>query len=396
MAKRLKPQFIYTTYSGTLYSLTSENQKDLGINNVHFVLGDLWRMKEVFNKLPEHMSAKDFYNMRDMNIYLSPVLFEAKKTRGCDKNDSIEIDCYGYKKVSNAEYLTLSSALKPDLLATLTEEPRDDTSGKKSMKRNIKKSLVFLKETIDFKAANKTSWEILSSFQGGLDIELRKEHLEKMKEFVEGIDGVVLYGLFESSPELLDAQKQVLRSEIYSLAREAFTDKKIVLSSDGDYLKVLEGWRNGVSHFEANYPFKLSREGKATQVNPSNWLKHLENFNKISYAIEDTEIDTIFQRQNTLYTIDLNDSKFEKDLTPLDLNCGCYACKNFTRSYISHLLRHKEMLANVLLTIHNCFAYKEFFEVLGSDSVSQNANCAIKAFWILFTDSYNIKSNSGN
>ncbi len=45
--------------------------------------------------------------------------------------------------------------------------------------------------------------------------------------------------------------------------------------------------------------------------------------------------------------------EFRIDLEPLDSGCGCYACKNFSRSYIAHLFHAKEMLAGVLASIHN-------------------------------------------
>lgn len=396
MATRLKPQFIYTTYSGTLYSLTSDNQKDLNIANIHLILGDMWRMKDVFAKLPETLSAKAFYHFENYNIYFSPILFDARKSRGCDKLDSIEVDCFGYKKVSNSDYLALSSSIKPDILVTLTEEPRDDTAGKKSMKRNIKKSCIFLKDAIEYKKANNMKWQTFSSYQGGLDVDLRKEHLEKIMGHKDDVDGVVIYGLYDSDFITDHSIKQKVRAEIYAMVSNSLGEKKIVLSSDGDYLKVLEGWRNGVGYFESTYPFKLSREGKATIANAEIWLKQINNFNDINYQVEDSEIDSIYQKPCNIYSINLIDDKFEKDLSPLDFNCKCYACKNFTKSYINHLLRHREMLANVLLTIHNCYTYNEFFNALDSEIVYQNINRAIKAFWILFTDGYNIKSNSSS
>ena len=393
MASKIKPQFIYTTYSGTLYSLTSENQKDLNITNVHFILGDMWRMKEIFARLPENMSAKDFYNFKDKNVYLSPILFEAKKSRGCDSTESIEVDCYGYKKVSNADYLALSSLIKPDMLVSLTEEPRNSSSGKKSMKRTIKKSNLFLKEAISHKMEKNEAWEIYSGFQGGLDMDMRKEHMDGILAYKNDIAGMVLYGLFENNNSIAEKDKQRIRAEIYSMSASNMQNKTLILSSDGDYMKILEGWRYGVSYFEAEYPFKLGREGKATSVNPDVWIKYLYNYHKIEYMVEDNEIDFIYQKTNTVDTFNLFETKYEKDLTPIDVNCNCYTCKNFTRSYINHLLRHREMLANVLLTIHNCFIYKQFFEALNNEAVYQNINRAIKAFWILYTSSYDIISN---
>ena len=53
--------------------------------------------------------------------------------------------------------------------------------------------------------------------------------------------------------------------------------------------------------------------------------------------------------------ISISKSQFSKDKKPLDERCGCEACKNHTRAYISHLYRTKEILAERLLTIHNLY-----------------------------------------
>lgn len=49
----------------------------------------------------------------------------------------------------------------------------------------------------------------------------------------------------------------------------------------------------------------------------------------------------------------LKNAKFREDFTPLDETCSCYTCQNFTRAYISHLVRAQEILAYTLLSIHN-------------------------------------------
>ncbi|MEL6163989.1 MAG: tRNA guanosine(34) transglycosylase Tgt [Cyanobacteria bacterium J06628_3] len=49
----------------------------------------------------------------------------------------------------------------------------------------------------------------------------------------------------------------------------------------------------------------------------------------------------------------LKNSKFREDFTPIDETCPCYTCQNFTRAYLSHLIRAHEILAYTLLSIHN-------------------------------------------
>ncbi|KAH9502771.1 hypothetical protein Btru_069749 [Bulinus truncatus] len=66
---------------------------------------------------------------------------------------------------------------------------------------------------------------------------------------------------------------------------------------------------------------------------------------------------------NVGFHIDLNNPKYAEDFTALLPGCSCYTCSNFTRSYIHHLLNTKELLAYVLLTMHN---FHQYFEILPS------------------------------
>jgi queuine tRNA-ribosyltransferase len=64
-------------------------------------------------------------------------------------------------------------------------------------------------------------------------------------------------------------------------------------------------------------------------------------------------------RHGTIYTkggkIHIGNTRFQEDLGPLDANCGCYACKNYSRAYISHLYKSREMLGPMLCSIHNLY-----------------------------------------
>ena len=62
-------------------------------------------------------------------------------------------------------------------------------------------------------------------------------------------------------------------------------------------------------------------------------------------------------RNNAVYGLDgrfnISVSAFKKDFSPIDESCRCYTCKNYTKAYLNHLIRGKEMLSATLLTIHN-------------------------------------------
>ena len=73
----------------------------------------------------------------------------------------------------------------------------------------------------------------------------------------------------------------------------------------------------------------------------------------------DCVLPTRLARNGTLYTkrgkINITTTIYRSDLTPLDEGCGCYTCRNFTKAYVSHLFRAKEMLAATLASVHNLY-----------------------------------------
>ena len=62
-------------------------------------------------------------------------------------------------------------------------------------------------------------------------------------------------------------------------------------------------------------------------------------------------------RSGSLYTkcgrFNIENAKYKTDFAPIEKDCGCYTCRNFTRAYLAHLFRSNEILANTLATIHN-------------------------------------------
>ena len=73
----------------------------------------------------------------------------------------------------------------------------------------------------------------------------------------------------------------------------------------------------------------------------------------------DCVLPTRLGRNGTIYTkfgkIIITNKKFRDDFTPIEKDCECYSCKNYTRSYVAHLFHGKEMLAGTLASIHNLY-----------------------------------------
>ena len=75
----------------------------------------------------------------------------------------------------------------------------------------------------------------------------------------------------------------------------------------------------------------------------------------------DCVLPTRNARNGTAFTrsgrMNLRNAKFARDLTPLDAECGCYTCRNYSRAYLRHLVRSKEILGLRLLTLHSLHFY---------------------------------------
>ncbi len=59
-------------------------------------------------------------------------------------------------------------------------------------------------------------------------------------------------------------------------------------------------------------------------------------------------------------------AQYRMDPSPLDSGCGCYACQNFTRAYIRHLFKAGEILALVLVSVHNLRFYLDLMRDIRS------------------------------
>ena len=97
-------------------------------------------------------------------------------------------------------------------------------------------------------------------------------------------------------------------------------DKLRYLMGVGEPLDLLEGVSRGIDLFDCVLPTRIARHNNA------------------------------FTRTGK---INLRNQKYKEDFTPLEEDCDCYACKNFTKAYIRHLIISEETLGARLLSIHN-------------------------------------------
>jgi queuine tRNA-ribosyltransferase len=150
--------------------------------------------------------------------------------------------------------------------------------------------------------------------QGGRNYDLRKwciEELNKLNPDGFGIGGL---SIGEPKPEMM----RILSETTHMLPDE----KPRYLMGVGSVNEMLESISLGVDVFDSVFPTQCARHG------------------------------TIFTKQGRY---NMKGAKLEGDFRPLDEDCQCPTCRQFTRSYVNHLLREGEMLGMRLASIHNVY-----------------------------------------
>ncbi len=148
--------------------------------------------------------------------------------------------------------------------------------------------------------------------------------IENMKQIAElDLDGYAIGGLAVGEP------KEDMYRVISAVEPYMPKDKIRYLMGVGTPGNIIEGVSRGVDIFDCVMPSRNARHG------------HLNTWDGI---------------------ININNKKYEKDSLPIDPKCDCPTCRNFSRSYIRHLFKAKEMLAMRLCVIHNLYFYNTLME----------------------------------
>ena len=157
--------------------------------------------------------------------------------------------------------------------------------------------------------------------QGGTFEDIRVEHAKRISEL--NLDGYALGGLAvgESHAEMYD----IIEKTVPYLPE----DKPTYLMGVGTPANILEAVERGVDFFDCVYPARNGRHGHA-----------YTNHGKMN----------------------LMNKKYELDDRPLDETCDCPTCRKYSRAYIRHLLKAKEMLGLRLMVTHNLYFYNSMME----------------------------------
>ena len=106
----------------------------------------------------------------------------------------------------------------------------------------------------------------------------------------------------------------------------------------------------------------------------------------------DCTLPTRLGRNGTAFTsigkLTIRNGEFKSDIRPVDENCNCYTCLNFSRAYLRHLFNTEEILGPTLLSLHNLYFYIRFMHSIRS-AIKKGK---FKAFRKEFESKYNERS----
>ena len=126
----------------------------------------------------------------------------------------------------------------------------------------------------------------------------------------------------------------------------------------GDDKKIMEKMINWVN--------KELPENKPRHLLGIGYLEDIPKIIKAGVDTFDCIVPTHYGRRGIAFTssgeLDLNKSKFLQDKKALDKKCPCFVCQNYSRSYLCHLFRAKEISALKFLTFHNLYFFNSFVE----------------------------------
>ncbi len=247
--------------------------------------------------------------------------------------------------LSPEKAIDIQTKLGSDIMMVLDECPAADKDRRYVEKslglttrwaKRCKEHLVSLKEKKDSQLITPRS-KLFAIVQGGMHPDLRKKSAEQLKEI--GFDGYAVGGLSVGEPN------EVMYKMLDEVTPVLPEDKPRYLGGVGTPQDILEAVERGVDMFDCVLPTRNARHG------------HL-------YTSEGI--------------VRIKRAEFKEDFSPLDPNCDCYTCKNYTKAYLRHLHVAGEILSLRLNSLHNVAFYLNLMKGI-REAIEQDRFAEFKA-----------------
>ena len=319
------PAFMPVGTYGTVKGMTPEEVADTG---AHILLGNtfhLWvRPGQEVMKL--HGDLHDFMNWQ------GPILTDSGGFQVFSLGDIRKITEEGvyFRNPVNGDKIFLSPEVSMEIqydlgsdIVMIMDECTPYPATWEEAKKSMEMSLRWAKRSRDHFDKQENKNALFGIIQGSVYDDLRDESLTGLLEV--GFDGYAVGGLAVGEP------KHEMHKVLEHICPKIPDDKPRYLMGVGKPEDLVEGVRRGIDMFDCVMPTRNARNG------------HLFTTDGV---------------------VKIRNAKHKTDTGPLDAECDCYTCKNYSRSYLHHLDKCNEILGARLNTIHNLRYYQRVMEGL--------------------------------
>jgi len=325
------PSFMPVGTYGTVKAMTPEELKDIG---AQIILGNTFHLmlRPGTDIIQAHGDLHDFMHwdgpiLTDSGGFQVWSLGKLRKITEQGVHFASPVD--GSKVfMGPEESMAVQRALGSDIVMIFDEctpYPASEAEARESMQLS-------LRWAERCKAAHQGNPSALFGIvQGGMYEALRQESLDGLQRI--GFDGYAIGGLSVGEPK-----EDMLRILDY-LGPRLPVDHPRYLMGVGKPEDLVEGVRRGIDMFDCVMPTRNARNGF---LFTSRGLMRIRN------------------------------SKFQSDTRPLDEDCDCYTCRNYSRAYLRHLDKSGEILGSRLNTIHNLYYYQYLMRQLREAIEAEN------------------------
>ncbi|MFP4009899.1 MAG: tRNA guanosine(34) transglycosylase Tgt [Spirulinaceae cyanobacterium] len=234
--------------------------------------------------------------------------------------------------------IQIQNALGSDVIMAFDECPPYPAT-RSQIRESTDRTYRWLKRCI---SAHKRPQEqaLFGIVQGGVYPDLRREAAESLVEL--DLPGYAIGGVSVGEPAAL------IHDIINNTAPFLPENKLRYLMGVGTYREIAIAIAAGIDVFDCVIPTRLGRHGAAL-VQGERW--------------------------------NLKNARFKEDFSSLDETCSCYCCQNFSRAYLNHLIKAKEMLGYILLSLHNIAELIRFTQEI-RDAIERDRFSVEFAHWL--------------
>nr|CAI5828679.1 unnamed protein product [Callosobruchus analis] len=237
-------------------------------------------------------------------------------------------------------YMDVVESFKPNMYYLLSDGDTNKTSSQKRISKAVEQTVIFNRQCLERHRNSEVLKKmfVMAPIAGGYCLKSREHCIKSLLGNANEVNGFLIDGLHNNGPEVEFLPYEEIKSVVEFIIEKLPPEKLYSVQGCWNPLNVIKLVQCGVDMFDTSYCRILTERSAA-----------------MTFQIEASDAAND-------YEINLRHHSFAEDFTPIIDSCRCLACRKYTRAYIHHLLTVQELLAPVLIMIHNIHHYLRFFK----------------------------------